>query len=225
MSQVLVWKSDADGKLFEDKTKYQKHLRKLAAARREQKKVAQVNIDREAFIIRMGQEVNGVESLEKFIKDNWSWFFHNGVSRNRMWNDKKAYKFHEYHDVFINLYGWNDNVSNSHCCPRGGVQNWSARDADKPTGYPGWIGRITIKVKPAMYKYKGQTYMEDGFGGDYFADTPIKTGTGGGGGGDGCKEYAYDLKLFASDFPTWHDNIMKAKTWEIITNGQKVEFA
>ena len=33
MSQVLVWKSDADGKLFEDKIKYQKHLRKLAAQR------------------------------------------------------------------------------------------------------------------------------------------------------------------------------------------------
>ena len=225
MSQVLVWKSDADGKLFEDKTKYQKHLRKLAAARREQKKVAQVNIDREAFIIRMGQEVNGVESLEKFIKDNWSWFFHNGVSRNRMWNDKKAYKFHEYHDVFINLHGWSDNVSNSHCCPRGGVTNWSARDAASPTGYPGWVGRITIKVKPGMHKYKGQTYMEDGFGGDYFADTPIKTGTGGGGGGDGCKEYAYDLKLFASDFPTWYDNIMKAKVWAAISDGQEVEFA
>lgn len=223
MSQVLVWKSDADGKLFEDKTKYQNHLRKLAAKRREQKKIEQGKIDREAFLIRMGNEVTGVDSLNQFIKDNWSWFFYNGVAHE--WShDKKTFKFHEYHDVHINVYGWNDNVSNSHCCPRGGVQNWCARDTDKPTGYPGWTGRIIIKVKTATYKYKGGTYMEDGFGGGYFADTPIKTGTGGGGGGDDCKEYAYDLKLFASDFPTWSDNVMKARVWEAMTNGQQVEF-
>ena len=224
MSQVLVWKSDADGKLFEDKAKYQKHLRKLAALRREKKKVEQGKIDREAFLIRMGNEVTGVDSLMQFIKDNWSWFFHNGVAHD--WGStEKAHEFHEYHDVFINLYGWSDHVSNSHSCPRGGVQNWAARDADKPTGYPGWTGRIIIKVKPGTYKYKGKSYMRDGFGNGYFADTPIKTGSGGGGEGDGCKEYAYDLKLFASDFPTWSENIMKAKVWAAISDGQKVEFA
>lgn len=223
MSKVLVWKSDADGRLFEDKTKYQKHLRKLAAKRREQKKVAQANNDHETFLIRMGQEVTSDESLNQFIKDNWAWFFYNGVSRQ--WVGKKAYKFHEYVDVNVHVYGWSDNVSNSHSCPRGGVQNWGARDATKPTGYPGWTGRITIKVKPAMTKYKGQSYMEDGFGSDYFQNTIINTGTGGGGSGEDCKEYAYDLKLFASDFPTWSENIMKAKTWEILSNGQQVEFA
>lgn len=225
MSQVLVWKSDADGKLFEDKAKYQKHLRKLAALRRERKKVEQANIDREAFLIRMGQEVTSEESLNQFIKDNWAWFFHNGVNRQLVWDSKKAYKFHEFHDVRISLYGWNDHVRNSHSCPRNGVQNWSGRDADKPTGYPGWTGRIYIKVKPGMMKYRGKSYMEDGFGSDYFADTTINTGSGGGGGGDEYKEYGYDVKLFADDFPTWRDNVLKAQMWKTLSNGQEVEFA
>ena len=226
MSQVLVWKSDEDGKLFEDKAKYQKHLRKLAALRRERKKMEQAAIEREAFLDRMGLEVTGVESLEKFIKDNWQWFFANGLNQQWHRERKSAIKFHEYVHVGIQLYHSEiKNIDNSHCCPRGGVKNWCGRDIAHPTSYPGWRGRITIKVKPGMYKYKGKEYMEDGFGGDYFNQTPINTGTGGGGGGENCIEYAYDLSLFADDFPTWHDNIKKSLVWKTLSDGQEVEFA
>lgn len=225
MSQVLVWKSDADGKLFEDKAKYQKHLRKLAALRREQKKIADAAKTRVAFLDRMGQEVTGVESLEKFIKDNWQWFFANGLYHHWSLDRKQAIKFHEYVHVGIQIhYKHIGDVSNSHSCPRNGVRNWSARDTDKPTSYPGWRGRITIKVKPGMYKYKGKEYMCDGFGSDYFSETPINTGGGGGGGGENCVEYSYDLSLFADDFPTWRDNIMKAQVWKTLSDGQEVEF-
>ena len=224
MSQVLVWKSDADGKLFEDKNKYQKHLRKLAALRREQKKMADAAKNRVAFLDRMGHEVTGVESLNQFIKDNWTWFFANGL--NHHWGDNKtAHKMHEYVHVAVEVNNKNiSDISNSHSCPRNGERNWGARDTGKPTSYPGWRGRIVIKVKPGMYKYRGKSYMCDGFGSGYFDETPINTGSGGGGGGDDCVSYSYDVSLFADDFPTWRDNITKAEMWKTLSDGQEVEF-
>ena len=42
---------------------------------------------------------------------------------------------------------WSDEVSNSHSCPVGGVENWGGRvkmpdGTDAPRGYPGWTGRV-----------------------------------------------------------------------------------
>lgn len=198
MSQVLVWKSDADGKLFEDKKKYQTHLRKLAAKRREVRKIEEVERGREEFLNRMGQ-VDNVDELNQFIKDNWAWFFANGISDQ--WHDpRKHHEFHEFVDVSVKDMRFG-NYANTHSCPRnGGVQNFMQKDG-APKKYPGWRGRIDIKVKPGMYKYKGATYMRDGFGSSYFNKTGICTGSGGGGSGDGFKSYSYDVKIWAADFP------------------------
>lgn len=211
MSQVLVWKSDADGKLFEDKKKYQKHLRKLAAQRREARKVEESKRTRVEFLDRMGQVAN-IEELNQFIKDNWAWFFANGVAHQH-WRSDKPHDFHEFVDVSLSgmRYG---NYRNSHSCPRnGGVQNFDTRskyNEGKPTHYPGWYGRITIKVRPGMHKYKGQTYMRDGFGSDYFDNTGICTGSGGGGGGEDHKSYSYDVTIWAADFPVmWEEQSRK----------------
>lgn len=218
MSQVLVWKSDADGKLFEDKKKYQNHLRKLAAKRRENRKVEEAKRTRVEFLERMGQ-VASIDELNQFIKDNWAWFFANGVA-HRHWPEKKSHDFHEFVDVSLSgmRYG---NYRNSHSCPRnGGVQNFDTRskyNEGKPTHYPGWHGRITIKVKPGMHKYKGQTYMRDGFGSDYFDNTGICTGSGGGGGGEEYKSYSYDVTIWAADFPVmWEEQ--SRKDWISLEN-------
>ena len=40
MSQILVWKCDETGKLFEDQTKYKSHLRKLARERNLKRKLS-----------------------------------------------------------------------------------------------------------------------------------------------------------------------------------------
>lgn len=198
MSQVLVWKSDADGKLFEDKKKYQNHLRKLAAKRREKRKVEEVERTRVEFLAKMGQ-VASIEELNQFIKDNWAWFFANGI-KHRWFDPKAHHEFHEFVDV--SLYDMRfGNYANTHSCPRnGGVQNFMQKDG-APKKYPGWSGRIKIVVKPGNHKYKGQTYMRDGFGSDYFNDTGICTGSGGGGSGDNVKSYQYDVKIWAADFP------------------------
>lgn len=96
MSQVLVWKSDADGKLFEDKKKYQSHLRKLA------RKIAVTKVDRELFLDKIGQ-VGSIKELEQFIKDNWKWFFANSVAGNEWRSRGKAHGMHEHVEV---SFGW-----------------------------------------------------------------------------------------------------------------------
>ena len=219
----MVWKSDADGKLFEDKAKYQKHLRKLANERRKQRQLAQQAQEREAFLDRMGQ-VSSIDELNEFIKDNWKWFFLNGYARNLWRQDRKTEKLHEFVDVSLHNMSWRDHIGNTHSCPRSGVENFCQKD-DKPKGYPGWYGRINIKVRPEIRKYRGKEYLKDGWGSDYFADTPINTGSGGGGGNRDNEyiSYSYDVTLWADDFPVMRDNVMKQKVWKHMS-GKTVEF-
>lgn len=233
MSQVLVWKSDADGKLFEDKAKYQKHLRKLARARQEARKVEQAKLAKIALLDRMGQ-VGSIDELNQFIKDNWEFFYYNGAEQNIWRRGKPDAKrnFHEYVDV--QLTGMTiANLGNTHSCPRnGGMQNFMQKD-DIPKRYPGWTGRINIKVRPPSDKYKGRVYLKDGYGSDYFDGTGICTGSGGGGGGEEYKSYSYDVKIWAADFPVmWKkemreiwiskENRNRQRAWQKIGGGNFV---
>lgn len=210
MSIIQAYKSDADGKIFEDKKKYQAHLRKLASARRAEKKVEQMEAEREQFLAKMGQ-VKSLDELNQFIKDNWRWFWANGAQNDfYRWDSNKgrAADFHEYYSVTISDLYWKEDLSNSHSCPRKGVQNFDTRadyNKGRPTGYPGWGGRINIKVKPPMSKHKKDPYMHDGWGSSYFENTTINTGSGGGGGGKDFKGYNYEVKLFAADFPAMYE--------------------
>ena len=222
MSQVMVWKSDTDGKLFEDKAKYQKHLRKLANERRKQRQLAQQAQEREAFLDRMGQ-VGSFDELNQLIKDNWKWFFLNGYARNLWRSDRKTEKLHEFVDVRVHNLFWSDHIGNTHSCPRNGVENFCQKE-DKPKGYAGWRGRITIKVRPETRKYRGKEYIKDGWGSDYFGGTLIHTGSGGGGGGEEWKSYSYDVTLWAADFPVMADKVEKQKIWKHMS-GKTVEFA
>jgi hypothetical protein len=222
MSQVLAWKSDSDGKLFEDKTKYTKHLRKLAAIRGNERKMAKAAAAREQFLIDMGNTVTSIEHLEQFIADNWKWFVANGAAQNT-W--RKEGKFnHKLVSIDINVQ-WSDSVSNTHRCPRGGVTNWSqsanrAKGLNLPEGYPGWRGDIQFHVDAGCSDHKTPRPYS-GFGSDYFDQTIVQTGSGGSGNG---QKYSYGLDLFAADFPGMMNARERVKVWNTISD-QNVEFA
>lgn len=229
MSVITCFKSDVDGKLFEDKKKYQAHLRKLASARLAEKKVAQMEAERELFLDKMGQ-VKNIDELNQFIKDNWRWFWANGAQHDfYKWssNKGKAAEFHEYHEITISDLYFKEDLSNSHSCPRKGVQNFDTRasyNKGKPTGYPGWSGRINIKVKPPMSKHKKDPYMHDGWGSSYFENTTINTGSGGGGGNNKNQyvSYSYDVKLWAADFPVMYEALRKDQ-WVQEKNAERLD--
>lgn len=199
MSQVLVWKSDADGKLFEDKKKYSNHLRKLAAKRREEKKIEQYQSAREQFFTVMGNVAN-FDELQEFIKSNWDQFRANGASHNQWRKSKANNKDDQLISLALHEVYFKECLSNSHNAPRhGGVQNWDTRakhNEGKPVGYPGWRCRITYSVTNSS-----------GFGSDYFRDTPINTGSGGG----GDKSLSYDVNIWAADFPVMWEKHCRAE--------------
>ena len=208
MSQVLVWKSDADGKLFEDKAKYTTHLRKLGAARAQVRRLEKRAADREVFLDTMGQ-VGSFDELQQFIIDHWSFFRDNMIQHNA-WRKRNNYAKKADQLISLTLSGLNfsQDLSNSHTCPRKGVTNFDRRsehNKGKPTGYAGWHGRITYSVTSSS-----------GFGSDYFEDTPICTGSGGG----GNPHLSYDLKLWAADFPVMWEKHCR-DTWVVRENQER----
>ena len=212
MSIVQAYKSDHDGKLFEDKTKYIKHLRSLAAKNLHQKRLKKMAPERVKVLELMGQ-VRSIDELNQFIKDNWKWFWANGA-KHESWRAAENPGVHEYVDVSISNVRWCEKLRNSHSAPRGGVQNFDTKspyNQGRPTGYPGWKGRLVIKVRPPMRKYRGKPCMDDGWGSSYFSYTIIHTGSGGGGTGDNCKSYEYDVTLWAADFPVMYDIVRRTQ--------------
>jgi hypothetical protein len=198
MSQVLVWKSDTDGKLFEDKLKYTKHLRKLATEQQYARKIAAQHAARAAFIKRMGDTVTSIAELEQFIVANWEWFALNGISDSgytQRRNSAQSPKQHTITEIVFHVK-WNDSVSNTHCCPIGGVTNWSQAWAPlgTPRGYPGWKGTVQFVAGVVDTTSNKLNHLACGSG--YFRGTPINTGSGG-----GAYNASYEVSLFASDFP------------------------
>ena len=219
MSQILAWRSDADGKLFEDKAKYIKHLKKLARLRITDKKILKVENSWNDFNTQMGQVAN-ITELEKFISDNWDQFFINGFKDNR-WRADNAPSKHELVRIEFWNTVWNEHTSNSHKCPRNGVRNFM-REHDKPTSYPGWECRIQFEIKTEEYTYRKKQYRRQGYGSDYFANSIVCLGGGGGGSSNGTQKYQYDCVLWAEDFPVMYENHLKSKTWNYVS-GQNID--
>ena len=86
-------------------------------------------------------------------------------------------------------------VSNTHDCPRDGVQNWS-QEASKPLGYPGYHGTIeyTVENNPEGNKDLKPLWIRIN---DALGYVGIHTGSGGYAPGGG---YRFSVSLYMSDF-------------------------
>jgi hypothetical protein len=219
MSQITVWKCDQTGKLFEDKVKYQSHLRKLARERNEKRKLTIKQAEANAWWAEAYEREMTIDQWKQFVIDNQSRFWaeaaegdkHDWSIVGKSHNRKKSGVYCPIPELleFTTFdVRWNPNVSNSHSCPHNGVQNWGAKD-DKPKSYPGWSGRVEWIVRwPEEW---------DGWylGSDLFAKGTFQsgrqrahTGTGGGGGmrysqKHKChvQSFGYDFRMYAADWP------------------------
>lgn len=227
MSQILVWKSDVDGRLFEDKKKYQRHLQRLAAQRRKERKLEQ---ERQAIDAKWNEFYNRemtIEEWPQFVLDNQDAFWVEAArSEWRSYGEKKlpTPRLLEFSEFSMS---WSDQVSNSHSCPHNGVENWCARDKDKPTGYPGWSGRIEWVVAwpkkfdgyyPGGNLFKGNSSFNTG-------RQRAHTGTGGGGHMSYSQKYrchvqkfGYDFRLYAADWPGMARKTLRERVWKIVSD-------
>lgn len=206
MPKVTAWKCPHTGRLFDesDHDKYVKHLRKLARQRQQERKIQKARDDWDAFVVRMGQTVKSFDELSKFIEDNWSVFA--AKLAGDTWTNSKKWLGSEV-KICIHQMRRDELCRNTHEAPRGKPTNWK-RDPALPSGYPGWHGRINIRVKG-----EGPGFMSH-----VFEQAGINTGTGGGGGKDrdGFCNLSYELTLFDDDFPAIAHEYHKGQNWKAL---------
>jgi hypothetical protein len=236
MSQILVWKSDADGKLFEDKNKYTAHLRKLARHRNAQRKLTIAEAEKDAVWAELYEREQSIDDWMQMVIDNQHLFWAEAALGDPYDWQNVGKKLSRAKDAgampiprvlkITHRLQWNDSVSNSHSCPIGGVTCWSSHEAKdgRPRGYPGWQGQIEWLVEwPKEFDY---VYL----GSDLFSKGTFRsgrqrahTGTGGGAGGHFNKEFntycqrpSYDFRIYASDWPGMARYYEKQKMWKMI---------
>jgi hypothetical protein len=220
MSQILVWKCDQTGKLFEDQMKYKSHLRKLARERNTKRKLMVKDAEANAWWAEAYEREMTIDEWRQFVIDNQSRFWAEAAKADP-YDWKHVGKLSgrktgvvcpipeilEFTEFSVR---WNPKVSNSHSKPHNGVTNWSPSwnpDKTAPTSYPGWSGRVEWIVRwPKEWDgvYLGSDLFRDGFN----SRVRAYSGTGGGGGmryseKHGChvQSFGYDFKMFAADWP------------------------
>lgn len=199
MPQILVWKCPQTGKLFEEQQKYKNHLAVLAKARR---KVKQQNYIKSAFFEWLDDErsnkVLSINDIPQWLLNNQQTIMDAVCAIPGHWasfDDKFADGDSFTRIEFGNSTRWDANLSNSHSCPRGGVQNWGGKGmfADgtpKPNGYPGWGLRVSGSLK------RNKKLMSSYPASALFNIVGIYTGTGGG----GNENFGWDAKVFAQEW-------------------------
>lgn len=241
MSIITAYKSDADGKIFEDKKKYQNHLRTLARHRLAQKRLQIAESAKDAAWAELYEREQSIDDWMQMVIDNQHLFWAEAALGDpydwervgkKLGRGKNAGNLPMPRVLKITHdLRWSDSVSNSHSCPVNGVQNWGGRVPGAPHGYPGWCGQIEWLVEwPREFD---SVYL----GSDLFSRGTFQsgrqrahTGTGSGAGGHmnrefntWCQRPQYDFRIYAADWPGMARYYEKRKMWNTISNGQ--EFA
>lgn len=230
---ITAYKSVEDGKIFEDKSKYQAHLRKLARHRLEQKKLAIAREQADAVWNPLYEREQSIEDWAQMVIDNQYLFWAEAARHNP--HDWELVGKAPSHGRSIPMpcpkllefttfdLRWNDSVSNSHSCPHNGVTNWGGYNTSKgaPTGYPGWHGRVDWIVAWPR-EWDGVYLGSDLFSGGTFRSGRQRAHTGSGGGGGmrysekhkcHVMSHGYSFSLYAADWPGLVRFREKMKVW------------
>ena len=240
MSIITAYKSDADGKIFEDKRKYQNHLRTLARHRLAQKRLQIAEAEKDAAWAELYKREQSIDDWCQMVIDNQHLFWAEAAQGDpydwervgkKLGCGKNAGNLPMPRVLKItHSLRWSDSVSNSHSCPVGGVVNWGGRVKGAPRGYPGWTGHIEWLVEWP------QEFDSIYLGSDLFSRGTFRsgrqrahTGSGGGAGGHFNKEFntwcqrpSYDFRIYASDWPGMARYYEKRRMWATLA---KREFA
>ena len=243
MSIITAYKSDVDGKIFEDKAKYQNHLRTLARHRNAQKKLQIAEAAKDVAWAELYEREQSIDDWMQMVIDNQHLFWAEAAYGDPYDWDCVGKKSSRGKNAMIvpaprllkitHDLRWSEMVSNSHSCPVGGVTCWSSQEArdGRPRGYPGWHGRVDWLVE--WPRELDSIYL----GSDLFSRGTFRSGrqrahTGSGGGGGGhmnrefntwCQRPGYSFSIFASDWPGMARYYEKRRVWGTLSN-QK-EFA
>jgi hypothetical protein len=189
--KIEAWKCQSSGKLFEVEAEYISHKRKLARAKTEQlKKLRKAQELNQVWVDLQHEEFNINQLAGKLVEGQEIYWPNSGAN-------------------LVNLQlklTYDKSVSNTHCCPKLGVQNWRRKN-ELPKGYPGWTGQISWEVTTKDVSDSNR-FRNASF---------IHTGTGSGGSkSDGTKTYQYQVSIFADDWPGLALYREKQLMWSIL---------
>ena len=123
MPQILVWKSSEDGKIFEDKSKYQTHLRKLARERLTKRKITIAEEAKNVLWAPLYEREQSIDDWFQMVIDHQDLFWSEAAAGDP--NDWKCVGTKRNGVIvpvpkivsFRHSMRWRDDVSNSHSCP------------------------------------------------------------------------------------------------------------
>lgn len=242
MTQIIAWKSDTDGKIFEDKAKYQTHLRKLARHRLAQRKLKIKEAEVDAIWAEMYEREQSLEDWFQMVIDNQHLFWAEAAAGDPHDWERVGKKLHHGKNAPVmpvpklleftkTNMRWENYVSNSHSCPHNGVTNWGFKEVfedstPKPAGYPGWSGYVSWLVEWPK-EFSGIYLGSDLFSRGIFRTGRQRahTGTGGGAGQHFSEKYqtqcqhpGYELRIYAADWPGLARYYEKMKAWDILAD-------
>lgn len=196
MPQIIAWQSSYTNEVFTEKSKYEAHNRRRAAARRARNKEL---LEKKTFADWLAEEKENICTVDEIAP----WIL---LNQRKLMDTANKYGYFSFNDKFfdddnftaIEIYqaNYSNSVSNTHSCPHNGVTNWGGRNkmpdgSAAPRGYPGWSANI--KGALARSKSRMGAYPYDGI----MKLIKLHTGTGGGGNND----WRYDCKIFLADWP------------------------
>jgi hypothetical protein len=211
MPKIEVWKCPKSGKVFFGRDEYGKHITALRTRLNEErvwKRERSIIRERVWYAI---ENISSPKVLAEYIKKHFHdiMISYNGASPVVA----EVIREIELKEFWFENLNYREHCSNSHNAPRDGVTNWSGRDDDKPTGYPGFSGRVkyVLDNEPNF----GDKRLKVGKGNIISIDINnalkyIGVRTGGGG---GCRNDAssYEVTLFLSDFRSMKKAYFHAK--------------
>lgn len=167
MPLVSVWKCPETGKLFENKSKYIKHLRSVGIERRIQRQKAVYRNEWDKLV----SELNMLTTEDEIIL----WI--ESHSKDLLMNALNYSSIRTHVPKFINDFKikvtsfklkYKSDVRCSHSAPRGCRSNWSGDPKDGPAYYPGFDAHLEF----------GFSHDIPTFFSDVFHNTGINTGSG-----------------------------------------------
>jgi hypothetical protein len=186
--KIEVWKSEHTGKIFELEADYKKHMRRENASIKRENVRSDKLAEIDKWLMNEKDTIVSIDMIAPwFLKNQHALMKAYMFVHPNAWD--KLYDTDEYTSLNIEAQ-YSRNVSNSHRCPKNGVTNWGNRDKAKPSGYPGFSGRVTGVLKRQK---KTSEYPTS----DFLTWIGINTGAGGG----GNENWAFGVEIFLDDWP------------------------
>lgn len=202
MPRVSVFRCPFTEEIFFGESEYLEHLRHRRKMNHEMWRLKRRR-DAEYKLLREQLDtIENIRALEHFVRLNFkSIILANIPEPDR--NNIRALNDLVLKDFELKV-SYRESCSNTHCCPRNGVKNWSCH-SDKPHGYPGFHGRVSWKMVEPLDR-DPNNYRDYRFD-EAIRKIGIHPGTGGGSG-----DYrGYDVTIFIDDFPAIARRVFAAK--------------